>query len=448
VDKKITFGTDGIRGRADQFPFTNEALINLGIAIAQWSITKYKKENPTILLGHDTRESCTKIKKSLKKGLLHFPLKIVDAEVLPTPAVCKIINKDSNFDFGIIISASHNPYHDNGIKVIDAKAIKLNNLDEESIINNFEKISAQEHSLKFNSSAIDQKWNDAATIYKENVLKFFPPNFLKGIKIVLDCANGATYKVAPEIFKSLGANITTISVNPDGKNINYDCGSLHTEKLQAAVIKNKADFGFAFDGDGDRVIAINRKGEVVDGDDLLALLSNHSKFGNSITVVGTIMTNLGFDLYLKKNSKHLIRTKVGDKYVSASLQENNLWLGGENSGHIIMTDYMNSGDGIFVALRTLETVLLTKNWNLKLFDKTPQILINVPVLNKKDLSLQPYSSIIKDQENLLKNGRIVVRFSGTENLLRVMVEDENHDIAKYVAQILAEKLKTILDQNI
>lgn len=447
MEKKINFGTDGIRGHADQYPFTEQTLINLGIAIALWSISKYENE-PTLLIGHDTRESCNKIKKALKKGLLNFPIKIVDAEILPTPAVCQIINKSKNFDFGIIISASHNPYQDNGIKIIDAKTIKLNHKDEEFIVKNFETISSSKHKFKSNSAAADQKWSDAHEQYKKHIFTFFPQNFLNGIKVVLDCANGATYKLAPEIFKAFGAQLTILSAEPNGKNINYHCGSLHPEKLQETVLSSKADIGFAFDGDGDRVIAVNRKGQIIDGDDILALLSKHPKMNSAKTIVGTIMTNLGLELHLKKEGKNLIRTQVGDKYVSANLQENKLLLGGENSGHIIIKDYMNSGDGIFVALRLLETILITKNWNIKLFEKIPQILINVPVLNKKDLTLHPYSTIIQEQEKILKEGRIIVRYSGTENLLRVMVEDQDNNMAKNVANLLAEKLKNALDQNL
>jgi phosphoglucosamine mutase len=448
VENKINFGTDGIRGHADQYPFTEQALINLGIAIALWGISKYEKEQPALLIGHDTRESCTKIKKALKKGLSNFPLKIVDAEILPTPAVCQIINKSNNFDFGIIISASHNPYQDNGIKIIDAETIKLNTKDEDLIIKNFETISESKHKFKASAKAIDQKWNDAHELYKKHLFTFFNPNFLQDIKVVLDCANGATYKLAPEIFKAFGAQTTVLFTQPNGKNINYQCGSLHPEKLQEAILENKADVGFAFDGDGDRVIAVNRHGQIIEGDDILALLSEHPKVASTKTIVGTIMSNLGLELHLKKEGKHLIRTQVGDKYISAQLQENNLLLGGENSGHIIIKDYMNSGDGIFVALKLLETILITKNWNIKLFEKIPQILINVPVLNKKDLTLQPYAKIINEQEQILKKGRIIVRYSGTEKLLRVMVEEQDNILANNVAKTLVEKLKNALDQNL
>ncbi len=445
MNKKISFGTDGIRGKVGQFPFTPQSLSQLGIAIAQWSISKYKKENPKVLIGHDTRISCPKIKIALKTGLCALPLQIIDAEILPTPAVCQLINKKNNFDFGIIISASHNPYNDNGIKIIDAKTIKINSLDEKIIVSNFENITNISPVVSLNKQSSEQTWKNAALEYKNNILSFFKPKLFSGIKVVLDCANGATYKIAPDIFESLGAEIITIYSQPNGKNINDNCGSLYPQNLQKIVLQNNADIGFAFDGDGDRVLVINKNGEILCGDNILALLSTHPKFSSIKTIIGTIMTNLGLDLYLKKNGKNLIRTKVGDKYVSAKLQENNLLLGGESCGHIIMKDYLNSGDGIFVALRILETIILTNNWEIKTFKKVPQILINVPVINKKDLSMQPYSSIIKKQKDILKQGRIVIRYSGTENLLRIMVENENKDNAIQAAQTLAKQLQKELD---
>ena len=445
MENKLNFGTDGIRGKATGYLFKHETLYCLGMAIAQWSISKYQKPNPKILIGSDTRISSPRIKKAFKKGLACMPLHIVDGKILPTPAVCQLIQKNSDFDFGVVISASHNPYDDNGIKIFDAKYNKLNSMDEQAIIDNFEKISKTPLNLK--NVAKEEFWNDAKNTYKDNILSYFKPNFLSGIKVVLDCANGATYKIAPDIFKSLGAQVIELENKPNGRNINKECGALHPQKLQETVLKNKGDLGFAFDGDGDRLLAVNKKGEIKDGDDILALLLNHQKFVNTDKIVGTIVTNHGFDLYLKKNNKTLIRTDVGDKHIAAKLEENNLLLGGENSGHIIMKDYMNTGDGIFAALRILETIIPTKNWEMKTFLKVPQIVINLPVIQKKDLSLKPFAKIIKDQQDALKNGRLVVRYSGTENLLRIMAEDENGDSATNVAQALANQLKEAFNNS-
>jgi phosphoglucosamine mutase len=444
MNKKINFGTDGIRGHADSDLFLPETITKLGIAIAKWSLIKYKKENPKLLIGTDTRISSPRIKKDLINGLANFPLHIIDAYILPTPAVCKIIQTDKTFDFGIVISASHNPYYDNGIKLLDAKNSKLNIEDEKIIINHYQVLTQSRREQQLKQQAKIETWKNAPTAYQKNITSFFEPNFLAGIKVVLDCANGATYKLAPEIFKKFGAKVITINHKPDGTNINKNCGALHTENLQETVVENKADIGFAFDGDGDRIMAVNKNGEQITGDEIIALLTLHSKFNNQAKVVGTIVSNLGLDFFLKKQKKELVRTPVGDKHVAAKLIEENLLLGGENSGHIIMKDYMNSGDGIFASLRIMETILLTKNLELKTFKKIPQISINIPVNNKKDLTLHPYVQIIQKQKDLLKDGRIIVRYSGTENLLRIMVEDESKIIATHTAQMLAYELQEAL----
>jgi len=446
---KIRFGTDGIRGKADQHPFTPKTLFRLGKSIAKWCLNKHPDKQPLILIGHDTRQSCSTIKKNLLDGLKILPVKIVDGQVLPTPAICQLTKTDYfpqeyNFDCGIVISASHNPYQDNGIKLFETKTCKLSEKDEDSIIKNYE----EQLTDKFPSdekeqgtSIIDTQYHSS---YKKTIQLFFAPKFLFGIKIVLDCANGATYKIAPDIFESFGAEIIPIAINPDGKNINEECGALFPQNVQTAISQNNADIGFAFDGDGDRVIAINKNGQIKDGDDLLAILTTHPKYKKSNTIVGTIMTNYGLEIHFDKQNKKLIRTKVGDKFVSAELLKENLPIGGESCGHIILNDYLNTGDGIFVALKTLETIIHTNNWIMTSFEKLPQVIINIPVTNKKDLSLPPFSDIIEKQKKELIKGRAVIRYSGTENLLRIMTEDIEHKSALKVADNLAKQLKKIL----
>lgn len=438
MSTKLHFGTDGIRGKADQFPFTPKALRFLGYAIALWSMQKYNKTRPRVLLGHDTRISCEDIKKHLCCGLASQPLMIFDGGVLPTPAVLQIIKHEKDFDFGIVISASHNPYTDNGIKLFDAQTGKLNCEDENSIIRNFEKIADVPDAM----AGSVETWPQAAEIYKKNLLAFFQPHFLTGKKIVLDCANGATYKVAPEIFTSLGAEVTSLGVEPDGKNINEKCGALYPENVKNAIANNI--IGFAFDGDGDRVIAVNQDCCIKDGDDLLAILLQHEDFENEMKSVGTIMTNYGFEKFLEAQGKKLIRTKVGDKYVAAHLEKDNLLIGGETSGHIIIRQYLNSGDGIFVALKALESMIINKNLTMETFAKTPQFLINVPILQKKDLDQQPYATIIDKYKSELINGRVVVRYSGTENVLRIMVEDQTDESTKEIAMNLSKALQRAL----
>lgn len=438
--KTIQFGTDGIRGKAGQFPFEPNTLIRIGQAIEKWGQHKYKKSCLNVLIGHDSRESCEDIKKSLAKGLSKS--KITDAKILPTPAILQIMKSSKNFDFGIVISASHNPYTDNGIKLFDGKTGKLNAEDEKDIVKHFLEIN--ENPLQNNNA---EEWKESKSVYEENIIKLFNKNFLSGKKIILDCANGATYKVAPEIFTALGAQVIPIGVSPNGKNINELCGALHPENAKKALTEHSADIAFSFDGDGDRVIAVNKNGEIKDGDDLLCILMKHKDLKNEPTVVGTIMTNFGFESYLLKNGKNLVRTKVGDKYVGAYLEKEDLSLGGESSGHIIIRNYLNTGDGIFVALKTLESIIENNNWEMKTFEKTPQLLINVKVKQKKDLAQDPYSSIIKKHESKLINGRIIVRYSGTENLLRIMVEDEKENSADSIAHSLKTDLTSALKES-
>jgi len=449
VEKEIRFGTDGIRGRADQFPFTKEALINIGRAISQWSIKKYKLNNPQVLIVSDTRQSCEKIKTALSSGFNTFSLKIVDAGVLPTSAALQLIKNNLSINFGIVISASHNPYTDNGIKLFDREIGKLNTSDEKTITSFFSSIT--ERTSINQSNNFDETSNlrlftcpGKKALYKKNVISHFNPKFLKGLHIVLDCANGATYKVAPEIFTELGAKVTTLASTPNGKNINYQCGTLHTENLQKTVLSSNADIGFAFDGDGDRVIAINKNGQTKDGDDLLAILTQHPKLKVAKKIVGTIMTNYGLEQDLKQKGKQLIRTPVGDKHVSAKLEEENLILGGETSGHIIIRDYLNTGDGILAALKVLESIKITGNWALSSFKRFPQILINVPIKIKHNLSKGIYAKIIQEQQQTIPNGRIIARYSGTENFLRIMTEDSCRSLAESAAKTLVNKLQKIL----
>ena len=454
MEKKIPsihFGTDGIRGKVETFPFTPDALEKIGLAIAQWAKEKYKKKvsppttAPHVLIGHDTRMSCTAIKNIFNKIFLQTNIRCTDGGELPTPAVLKVIQENNLFDFGIVISASHNPYTDNGIKIFDAKTGKLSRDDEKIIEQYF-----LEQEINRNQTDLFCKVlpSTAETEYKKNVTKHFEQNFLAEKKIVLDCANGATYKIAPEIFSSLGADIISLNTNPDGKNINEKCGSLHPEMIINAVLEQNADIGFAFDGDGDRVVAINKNGEIKDGDDILAILLEHKDFQSETAVVGTVMTNYGLQKYLLEKNRTLIRTKVGDKYVSAMLEDKNILLGGENSGHVIIKNYMNSGDAIFVALKTLESAIQNDNLLLKSFPKIPQILINIPVTQKKQLDQHPYTEIIEKHEKNLMGGRVLVRYSGTENLLRVMVEDQTVDSAQKIAENLGCELQRELEKNI
>lgn len=284
-------------------------------------------------------------------------------------------------------------------------------------------------------------WPEAADAYREAMAQEFEPRLLAGLSIVLDCAHGAAYQIAPDLFKQLGATVIAINNQPNGININENCGSTHPELLQQAVLEHHADAGFAFDGDADRVMAVNRTGELKDGDDMVALLLDNPHYTQQDGIVGTIMSNHGLAMLVKEKHKNFMRAPVGDKFVSARLEQKNLLLGGEQSGHIIMRDYLNVGDGIFAALRALETMRYTRNWEMTTFRKFPQVLINVPVSVKKSLEQEPIATIIAEYQNQLPNGRVIVRYSGTEHILRIMIEDSNEAIALTIGKQLAQELQ-------
>lgn len=430
------FGTDGIRARIGTNLLTLESLPLLGTALAQW-ITQRYGSHPNVLLAHDTRNSCAFVKSALKSGLLLSNITVHDAQVLPTPAVFKLIEQNKQFHCGIIISASHNPFYDNGIKLIDARTGKLNQHDEQEICALFNALKPPTYTEFGN----DIPFNNAQETYITQICSAFPSTLLANKIIALDCANGATSHVAPLIFKALGAQIITTNAAPNGANINHECGALYPQQLQELVLCKTADAGFAFDGDGDRVIMVNKHGHIKDGDDILALLLTHPLYQHTRSVVGTVMTNQGFETYLKKDNRTLIRVPVGDKYITERLEHDALLLGGEQSGHIIMRDYLPTGDGIFTALRVLQALQMTGNWHMNTFKKYPQILVNIPVRIKKDLTLQPLKTLIDQSSQLLHTGRLLVRYSGTENLLRIMAEDDDLHRIQEVVTVLSEKLE-------
>jgi phosphoglucosamine mutase len=436
VEKNL-FGTDGIRRTVGISPLTADELPKLGRALARWALSKYGA-SPKILLGHDTRVSCAFIKAALESGLLLFPITIHDVQVLPTPSIA-YLTKHGSYDCGIIISASHNPYRDNGIKIIDATTGKLNK-DDELIISElfFNEPSCTDEYATLGSCTTESQ---SVERYIAAVTSLFPSDFLNGKTIVLDCANGATSITAQRCFEHCGAKTIMLENTPSGYNINENCGSLHPELAQKTVVEYMADAGFAFDGDGDRITAITQKGEIKEGDDIISLLLEHPIYKKTSTIVGTIMTNQGLEVLLHNQGKTLARTPVGDKYVTERLAQENALLGGEPSGHIILRDYSPISDGVFVALRLMETLALTNNWNMNSFTKYPQILISIPITVKKDLETPPLSEIIAASKMQLHNGRLVVRYSGTENIVRIMVEDANLDHAQSIGKSLAAALK-------
>jgi len=434
------FGTDGIRAKVGDFPLDLNSLILLGQAIGLWAQKKYNNHF-SVAIGNDTRKSCSFVKATLKTGLLLNQTNLVDLHTIPTPGVFLFIQQQI-IDLGIVVSASHNPYQYNGIKLFDQKTGKISKEDEKTITNFFYKLLSKKTTQKYEIFGTESQTEAQPHIpYFKILFDQFEKSFLSGKKIILDCSYGATYSLAPLIFETFNADVSCLNNKPDGKNINQNCGSTHPEKLQEEVVKQKADIGFAFDGDGDRVVIVNRHGELKDGDDILALLSTHPHYKKENAAVGTIMSNCGLEAFLENQNKKLIRTQVGDKHVAKALKENNLSLGAEPSGHIICADYLNTGDGIFAALRVAETAALTNNWDLKTFEKYPQINISLPVTEKKDLTTGALVKLISQAESKLTFGRTVVRYSGTEPILRVMVEEKTKQLAETVCAKLVKDLQ-------
>lgn len=431
------FGTDGIRTSMGTYPLTHEALPLLSTAIARFIIERYGNQ-ARVILAHDTRQSCAYIKAHLKVGLLAYPITVYDAGILPTPAAHKLIHASRDFACAIIISASHNLYQDNGIKIIDAKQGKLSSTNEELIakyMNHGQMPTCYDqlgYDITFSSHAQE--------LYTNYILSFCAQTKLTGMLIILDCGHGASYSLAPDIFKRLGADVITINDQPDGKNINDHAGALHPTYLQQKVIEYGADIGFAFDGDGDRLIVVTRSGAIKNGDAQLAFLLKHPAYKHEQHIVSTIMANQALELYAYEKNKILIRTAVGDKYVAQAMHTYKAQIGGEPSGHIILSDFVPSSDGIFTAIRIVETMLHTGDKELSTFAPYPQILINMPIKQKMDLSTEPFASLIAHTQTQLDYGRVIVRYSGTEPLLRILVEDAEYEKAKLLGTLLAKNL--------
>jgi len=447
--KKI-FGTDGIRGLAGSEEMNEELAFRLGKALVQYCrINKIKSE---IIIGRDTRISGQYLQKAVLKGITEAGDRIILAGVMPTPAIAYLA-KAENAGLGLVISASHNPYEHNGFKIFKNDGTKLTDAEEQEI----EKLIAGEveAEAEFSSAPSESEilLNDYNNKYTEFLRNISEGENFKGMKIVLDCANGATYKVSPDIFKKLGVEVTTIFDSPDGQNINQDCGSEHTENLQKAVLKNRADIGLAFDGDGDRLIAISEKGERLTGDHLLyicaKMLKEKDKLKNNI-VVSTVMSNIGFINGLRNLGRKHFQTDVGDRQVYGVLVNEGAVLGGEESGHIIFLDRHTTGDGILSGLMLLSAM---EYFNQPLSELTreiflmPKILINVKVKNKPDLSAIPeIYKIIKDTEKYLgEAGRLLIRYSGTEPLCRIMIEGKDQEDIKQLAEKIGEVIKNTLN---
>jgi phosphoglucosamine mutase len=447
---KHLFGTDGIRGVPGTYPLDDATLENVGRALGEhlssgWSLAVAK---PRVLIGRDTRESGPHMAELLAAGLSEGGADPVSAGILTTPGVAWLVNREG-FAAGVVISASHNPYHDNGVKLISSAGMKFPDATEveieKSILSRNEAIPAGRVITPRTDESLHEDYLGGL---RSSVL---PGAKIAGMKIVLDCANGAASQLAPQLFRSLGAEVIAINASPDGKNINADCGSLHPDALQKRVVEAGAALGVAFDGDADRALFVSSSGKLVDGDGVLLIAGRYLKAAGKLKgtiIVGTTMANLGLERALEKSGLKLARTAVGDRYVLEEMLRINANLGGEQSGHILFLDDATTGDGMLTAVKIASIVSIAGPIDslvsgLKIF---PQKIVNVRVKEKPALdSLPAVSQILRDAEGALgDSGRVVLRYSGTEPLARVMVEAERDDDVQRWTNALATALRSTI----
>lgn len=438
------FGTDGVRGKVGAYPITPDFALKLGWAAGKVLASQGSK---MVLIGKDTRISGYMLESALEAGLAAAGLSAAFTGPMPTPAIA-YLTRTFRAEAGIVISASHNPYYDNGIKFFSAKGTKLPDEIEEAIEAMLEQpIDCVESAELGKASRI----NDAAGRYIEFCKGTFPAHLgLEGYKIVVDCANGATYHIAPNVFRELGAEVIEIGTDPNGLNINEKCGATDVTALQAKVVETKADVGLAYDGDGDRIMMVDHLGNKVDGDQILFIIAREALRSGQLKggVVGTLMSNMSLEIALKMLGVPFLRANVGDRYVLEKMVENDWTLGGENSGHIIIADKNTTGDGIVASLAVLAAMAqhkLSLNELASAVKLFPQVLINVRFAGGENpLESDAVKSVAAEVEKRLEGkGRILLRKSGTEPLIRVMVECQDAELAQQCAEEIAEAVKKI-----
>ena len=448
---KLFGDTDGIRGKANYFPLDVETIVNLGKALAEY-VKKTAPPNPNreyrVIIGKDTRRSGYMIEQALTSGFLSRGVDVITIGPIPTPGLSHLVASFA-LDLGIQITASHNPASDNGIKVFSKNGSKLNKKEEEIIEDLFNKNGFAGQDKIGRAERIV----DAVGRYIEFIKSTAENISLSGMKIVVDCANGAAYKVAPTVFEELGAKVITIGVEPDGYNINKDCGSLHTEKVREIVLKEKANLGIALDGDADRVIIIEEKGDVIDGDYITVLLAKSLKEKNKLnknTIVITQYSNLAGDEELKKEGINVEKVINGDRFIVELCKNKGYNFGGEQTGHFIFLDYADTGDGTMTALQVIKIMLEKKKTLSELaftFKKFPQKTFNQEI--KKKVPLEKIPEIIglqkKWEEKLKSDGRVFLRYSGTENLLRILVEAKDSNLIDIIGNEFVNLANKILN---
>lgn len=444
--KAKLFGTDGIRGKANHSPMTGEIAFEVGRAAAY--VLGKKNSLNKILIGKDTRLSGYMLESALTSGICSMGMNVILVGPMPTPGIA-FVTRSLRADAGVVISASHNPFDDNGIKFFSADGFKLPDSTEDEIERAM--FSKRLGKIRPEGAGIGKakRVDDVAGRYIEYVKSTFPKGkTLEGLRIVIDCSNGSSYKITPYALSELGADVIPINDEPNGMNINLNCGTTHPEGMQKAVREYRADIGIAHDGDADRTILCDEKGEIVDGDKIMAICAADMKKDGCLkgnAVVATVMSNIGFEIFLKKSGIKMFRTGVGDRYVVEEMVKRGCNLGGEQSGHIIFLDYNTTGDGPITALQVLSAMCKSGKRLSELASEVPiypQILINVPVPNPKNMDDFPkITNAIKKAEKQIKNGRILVRPSGTEPKVRVMAEGDNMDEITAIAEDLADVIK-------
>ncbi len=444
MQKRKIFGTDGVRGRANCYPLSPDMVLRIGRAAA--AIFKRDTHRHKIVIGKDTRLSGYMIETALQAGITSLGVDILLVGPLPTPGIA-FITSSMRADAGIVISASHNPFQDNGIKFFNRDGFKLPDEMEAQIERLIFSDALTSHEIAATEIGKAMRLDDARGRYIVYLKNTFPSDLtLEGLRIVLDCAHGAAYKVAPAVFEELGATVVPIGVSPNGTNINDACGAVHPDTLARTVRQENADLGIAFDGDADRVIFADEKGEILDGDQVMAICGKAMLAEGRLarkTLVATVMSNIGLDIAIEEAGGSIVKTQVGDRYVVEKMRQEGYNFGGEQSGHIVFLDHGSTGDGILSALQLL-AVMLRRDQPLselgKEMEKFPQVLRNVRVETRRDLSAweELQHGIRETEATLGRRGRVLVRYSGTEPLLRIMVEGEDTPQIERLAQALVE----------
>ena len=441
---KKYFGTDGIRGAVNSKNINGDMFFKFGLATGTYFKTQKKKKQIAII-AKDTRLSGYSLEPALVSGLTSAGMHVYTLGPLPTNGLA-MLTKSMKANMGIMITASHNPYHDNGLKLFGPDGLKLSNKIEkkiETLIDQKIEKSLSKPKKLGRVKRLETANKDYIKILKSNLPKDFN---LRGLRIVIDCANGAGYKAGPELLKSLGAKVFSIGINPNGLNINKNCGSTFPNKIRLAVKKYKAHIGISLDGDADRIIMCDEKGIVIDGDQIIAAIAMRWKRKKMLKggVVGTLMSNYGLEKFFKLHNIKFLRSNVGDRFVKEKMQKNNFNLGGEQSGHIILGKFATTGDGLLVALEVLFSLRKGKKASsfFNTFNKTPQILENIDVKDKNIIKNIDIKNSIKSAEKLIKGqGRILVRSSGTESKIRVMGESDNIKLLQKCLKIILRKIK-------